>query len=726
MMEILNLSRRNFIKSGALMGGGLVLGVSLSSCNALKGSLMKSASQFVPNSFIRIDPDDVVTLVVHKSEMGQGVYTSLPMLIAEELEADWTKIRIEPAPVDPAYNHTMFGPLMVTGGSTSVRSEWERLRKAGAAAREMLIAAAADTWKADKAQCRAEKGRVIHAGGKSLTYGQLAEQASHVPVPQDVKLKDPSKFTLIGRSTHRLDTPDKISGKALFGMDVQKPGMLTAVVARSPVFGGKVKRFNAEKAKAVPGVKMVAQIPSGVAVVAEGFWQAERGREALEVEWDEGPLANLDSTAQRKEYLGLANTAGAVAQKDGDPENMLASARKRITAEYDVPYLAHAPMEPLNCTVDLRVDGCDIWTGSQFQTVDRNAAARVAGLKPEDVRMHTPYLGGGFGRRANPASDFVVEAVEVAKAVKKPVKVIWSREDDIRGGYYRPLWVDRISAGLDDTGRVSAWKHTIVGQSIAAGTAFEDAMVKDGIDDTSVEGARDMPYEIPNILVDLHTPNLAVPVLWWRSVGHSHTAFVVETFIDALAHEAGQDPYEFRRNLLKKHPRHLGVLELAATKARWGKPLPEGRGQGIAVHESFGSWIAQVAEVSVSPTGKVKVHQVDCAVDCGRVVNPDTVEAQMESGIVFGLSAALFGAITFKDGRVEQSNFHDYEMARMEDMPEVRVHIVQSDEPPGGVGEPGVPPIAPALANGVFAAARVRVRRLPMTQGTVLQAMEKA
>ncbi len=714
MKEIINLSRRNFLKTGALMGGGLVLGVYLPSCKSSKEPPAKPGTTFVPNAFLRIGHDNTVTIVVHKSEMGQGVYTSLPMLVAEELEADWTTIRVDSAPVAPAYNHTLYGPIMVTGGSTSVRSEWERLRKAGAAARMMLIAAAAATWKANPVECRAVKGAVVHSNGKTLTYGQLTDKAVEMAVPEEVKLKDPAKFAVIGRSVPRLDTPDKTHGKALFGMDIRIPGMLTAVIARSPVFGGKVKSFHAGKAEAVPGVQQVVQIDAGVAVVADRFWQAERGREALEIEWDDGPLAGLDSTSQLEEFTGLAQTPGLVAQKKGDPEQALAKTHKVIRADFDVPYLAHAPMEPLNCTVDLQSDGCEIWTGSQFQTVDRDAAARTAGLQPEQVKMHTPYLGGGFGRRANPSSDFVIEAVQVAKAVKKPVKVVWTREDDIKGGWYRPMWVDRISAGLDEEGNITSWKHTIVGQSIIAGTAFEEAMVKDGIDETSVEGAKDIPYDIPNILVDLHTPSLEVPVIWWRSVGHSHTAFVVETFIDELAHETGQDPFEFRVKLLQKHPRHQGVLNLAAQKSDWGSPLPQGRGRGIAVHESFGSWIAQVAEVSVNPEGKVRVHKVDCAIDCGRVVNPDTVEAQMESGIVFGLTAALFGAITFKNGRVEQSNFHDYEMVRINEMPEVRVHIVPSKEPPGGVGEPGVPPIAPAVVNAVFAATGKRIRRLPI------------
>ncbi len=668
---------------------------------------------FVLNAFIGIGTDDVVTILVNKSEMGQGVYTSLPMLIGEELECDWSKVRVEAAPVDSIYNHTVFG-IQMTGGSTSVSSEWERMRKIGAIAREMLVAAAAGTWKVERTSCRAEKGRVTHPSGKMLTYGQLAQKAATMPVPQEVALKNPSAFKIIGRPIRRLDTPEKVNGKALFGLDATTPGMLTAVVARPPVFGGKVKSFDAEKAKAVPGVKEVIQIESGVAVVATNFWSANLGRRALEVVWDEGPLAKLSTATMREEYANLAKTPGSVARREGGPEAALTTTAKQIEAEYEVPYLAHAMMEPLNCLVDLRAHNCEIWTGTQFQTVDRDAAARVAGLKTDEVSLHTTFLGGGFGRRANPQSDFVVEAVQVAQVIKKPVKVIWTREDDIKGGYYRPMWYDRIAAGLDSNENLIAWQLTIVGQSILKGSPFEESFTRDGIDPTSVEGAEDIPYEIPNVLVDLHSPAPGVPVQWWRSVGHSHTAFVVESFMDEVAHKANRDPFEFRRKLLARHPRHKGVLELAAQKADWGKPLPSGRARGIALHESFGSFVAQVAEVSVDPAGKVRVHRVVCAIDCGRVVNPDTVAAQMESGIVFGLSAALHGAITFQNGRVDQRNFNDYPVLRMDEMPEVEVHIMPSQEQAGGVGEPGVPPVAPAVTNAIFALTGKRIRRLPI------------
>ena len=711
MREILNVSRRSFLKTGALMGGGLVLGFSLPIHRPFRAASAQSTSSFAPNAFIHIGADDMVTIVVNKSEMGQGVYTSLPMLIAEELEVDWSKIRIEPAPVDPAYNHPEWG-IQGTGGSTSVWSEWERLRKAGATARAMLVKAAGDIWKVDPASCRAEKGFVIHnPTRRKISYGRLVEKASQMEPPKDVPLKEPKDFKILGKPRRRIDTPEKTNGKAIFGIDAKIPGVLTAVIARSPVFGGKVKTLNADKARTVPGVKEVVQIDSGVAVIADGFWSAHQGRDALEIVWDEGPLAALSTSGMREQYMNLAKTPGAIARKEGNPEPVLSKAARQLKADYEVPYLAHACMEPLNCLVDLRPDSCEIWTGTQFQTVDRNTAASVVGLKPEQVKIHTTFLGGGFGRRANPHSDFVTEAAQVAKAVKKPVKVIWTREDDMKGGYYRPMWYDRIAAGLDEKGNLSAWQHTIVGQSILSGTPFDP---KADVDPASVEGAKEIPYEIPNILVDLHTPKIGVPVQWWRSVGHSHTAFVVESFIDEAAHEAGKDPYEFRAKLLVNHPRHFGVLKLAAEKAGWGRPLPKGGGRGIAQHESFGSFVAQVAEVSVSAEGKIRVHKVVCAIDCGRIVNPDTIKAQMESGIVFGLSAALYGRITFQNGRVEQSNFHDYPLLRLNEMPHVEVHIVSSREKSGGVGEPGVPPIAPAVANAIFAATGKRIRHLPI------------
>jgi isoquinoline 1-oxidoreductase beta subunit len=490
--------------------------------------------------------------------------------------------------------------------------------------------------------------------------------------------------------------------------------MLIAVVARSPVFGGKVVSFNADQARAVPGVKNVVQVPSGVAVMGTNFWAAKLGRDKLEIKWDEGANASLSTTAMRKEFAELAAKPGLVAKKIGEPQTALAGAAKTITAEFEVPYLAHATMEPLNCAVDLRSNSCEIWTGTQFQTGDRMAAATIAGLKPEQVKIHTTFLGGGFGRRANPANDFVGEAVHVAKAAKVPVKVVWTREDDMHGGYYRPMWYDRMVGGVDATGNPIAWTHTIVGQSIIAGTPFESFMVKNGIDGTSVEGAADLLYGIPNVQVDLHTPKLTIPVLWWRSVGHSHNGFAVEAFFDELAHAGKQDPVALRRKLLANNPRMRAVLDLVAEKAKWGSPVPSGRGRGIATHFSFASYVAQVAEVSVDKSGFVRVHKVVCAIDCGRVVNPDSVKAQLEGGVIFGLSAALKDEITFENGRVQQRNFHDYQMLRINEAPEIEVHIVPNTEPPTGVGEPGVPPVAPAVANAIFALTGKRIRRLPI------------
>jgi isoquinoline 1-oxidoreductase beta subunit len=717
-----NMSRRQFIKTSALAGGGLLL-----ACHLPFGGRDASAAGtaiFAPNAFLRIGTDESVTVIVNKSEMGQGVYTSLPMLLAEELCCDWKRVVFQSSPVAPEYNHASFGPIMVTGGSSSVRSEWDRLSLAGAAAREMLVAAAAQQWKVDPATCRAENGMVYGPRRKQLSFGKLAARAAKLPLPKEPKLKSGAK-KLLGKPLKRLDSPAKINGTAVFGIDVHVPGMLTAVIARPPVFGGRVKSFDAAKAKAFPGVRDVFTIREGVAVVADGIWPALKGRELLEIVWDEGAGGRVSTSAMRDEYARLAATAGMVAHKTGDALAVLAKAGNRFEVEYELPYLAHAPMEPLNCFVDLKSDSCLIRTGSQFQTIDRNAAASVAGLKPEQVTLETTFLGGGFGRRACTGSDYVVEAVQVAKAVRQPVLVIRTREDDMRAGYYRPMWFNKVTACLDDLGMPLAWHHRIVGQSIIAGTAFEPVMIEKGIDHTSVEGAADTPYAIPNLQVELHSPKNPVPVLWWRSVGHSHTAFVMESFLDELAGKTGKDPYQYRRLLLSKHPRTLKVLETAAMNAGWGTPLPRGWGRGIAVHESFGSYIAQVAEVSLDDKGELTVHRVVCAVDCGRIVNPDTIKAQMESGITFGLSAALYGAITLKNGRVQQGNFHDYPLVRMEAMPRVEVHIIDSNEPPGGVGEPGVPPIAPAVANALFAASGARVRSLPMTPEKIMAALKK-
>ena len=714
MSTIVNCSRRNFLKASLLAGGGLIVGVHIPGLNGSAKAAQQGISTFVPNAFLRIAKDGSVTVIGNHSEMGQGAYTSGAMTIAEELDADWTKIRVEPAPVDPAYNHPIYG-VQITGGSTSTWSEWDRLRKAGAAARQMLLAAAAQMWNVDPSTCRTENGQVIHTNSqRRLSYGELVEKASTLTPAQNVTLKDPKDFKIIGKAIKRLDTPDKTNGKAVFGLDVNVPGMLVAVVARPPVFGGKLKSFNADKTKAVPGVRYVVEIERGVAVVADGFWPAKLGREALEIVWDEGPRASLDSRTQREEYAGLAKKTGVVAKNEGEAVSALSKASKKLEAIYDLPYLAHATMEPMNCVADVRADSCEIWVGTQFQSGDRDAAARDTGLKPEQVKLHTTLLGGGFGRRSPLDSHVVREAVQISKTVKVPVKVVWTREDDMRGGYYRPRAYHTVSAGLDGNGKPVAWQQRIVCQSIFVGTPFEPAVVKNGVEETAVEGAADLPYDIPNLLVEWHQAPDGVPVFILRSVGHSHTAFVVETFVDELAHAAGKDPFEFRNALLGKHPRHKRVLEFVAEKAGWGKALSNGRGRGLAVHESFGSYVAQVAEVSISKDRGLRVHRVVCAVDCGPVVNPDIVRAQMEGGIVFGLTAALYGEITFEKGRVRQGNFHDYPMLRMHEMPQIEVHIVPSEDKMGGAGEVGVPPVAPAVANAVFALTSKRIRRLPI------------
>jgi isoquinoline 1-oxidoreductase beta subunit len=710
-------ARRKFIKDTAALAGGLVIGFYLPKSGrayaAEEAPKPGKKKIYPPNAFIRIAPDDSITIIVNKSEMGQGVYTSLPMLIAEELEADWNRISVESAPVAAVYNHTSY-PMQMTGGSSSVPSSWEQMRRVGATARVLLVRAAAQQWGVPENECHAENSMVSHAAsGRDASYGTLADIASELPMPDNVALKSPKDFKIIGKATRRLDTPAKINGTAQFGLDVYLPDVLTVLIARSPVFGGKVKSFDATEALKVAGVQGVYQVPTGIAVAATGFWPARTARDLLEIEWDEGPGASLSTPKMIAEYLKLAKRPGAVARKVGDTKRGLKKAHKFISAEYEVPYLAHAAMEPLNVVVELKPDHCTIWTGTQMQTVDAAMAAKTAGLKPEQVEIHTTFLGGGFGRRANPRSDFVIEAVQAAMAVGKPVKVVWTREDDTRGGNYRPMWADHIVAGIAKNGKPVVWKHTIVGQSIVAGTMFEAFLVHNGIDATSVEGAADLPYQIPNLQVDLHSTKNEVPVQWWRSVGHSHTAFVVETMMDELAHLAGKDPVAYRLANLPAASRYRGVLQLAADKAGWGKvKLPAGHAYGVAVHKSFNSYVAEIAEVSLEK-GRIQVHRVIAAVDCGMVVNPDGVHQQIESAVAYGLSAALHGAITLDKGRVVQSNFNDYQPVSYSEMPRIEVHIVASSEPPSGIGEPGTPPIAPAVANAVFKLTGKRMRRMP-------------
>nr|WP_277929377.1 MULTISPECIES: xanthine dehydrogenase family protein molybdopterin-binding subunit [unclassified Lysobacter] len=713
------MSRRNLLKTATLAGGGLVIGIAIPV--AKRFALAQEAqalAAFAPNAFLRIAADDSITVLSAHSEMGQGIWTMLPMLIAEELDADWSRIRVEHAPVAPAYMHSAFGG-QTTFGSSSTWSEFDRYRQAGAGARAMLLQAAAMRLNLPVERLRTENGTVV-AGTQRIRYGELADDAGKLapPDPASLKLKDPEDWKFIGKPTKRLDTPEKTSGRAQFGMDVQFPGLLTALVARSPVFGGTVKSFDDAAAKAIPGVRNVVQVPSGVAVVADHFWAAKLGRDALKIDWNLGPNAGLDTAQLREEFRRLAATPGNVAAQAGDVEAALAKAAKTLDVEYAVPYLAHAPMEPLNCTVKIDKDGCELWTGTQSQTGDQLAAAKITGLNPEQVRLHTMFLGGGFGRRL--PSDFVIEAVHVAKAAGAPVKTVWTREDDIRGGYYRPMFVQQVHVGLGAGGLPVAWQHTLVGQSLAAGTPLEPMMVRNGVDAFSVGGVIDAPYlkAIPDHRVDLHSPATGIPVLVWRSVGPSYNVFVMESLIDELAHAAGKDPVEYRRLLLKDYPRHLGVLDLAVEKAGWKTPRAQGRARGVAVFETAGSYVAEVAEVSMEDdpvAGRaIRVHRVVCAVDCGIVVNPEGVRAQMESSIAFGLAAALHSRLSFKDGRVQQSNFHDFRVLRFNEMPQVEVHIVPSTEKPSGIGEPGVPPIAPAVANAVFALTGQRLRELPL------------
>lgn len=712
MKTAASASRRAFLKSTAALAGGLVIAFWLPGRRGLARAQGAPKAPVNPNAFLRIAKDGSVTVMVKNLEFGQGVTTALPMLVAEELECDWSKVRAELAPAAPEYAHTSFG-IQMTGGSMSVGDSWTQLRTVGAQARTMLVAAAAAQWNVKPEACRARKGFVLGPGGKKASFGSLAPAAGRLPVPEKVALKSPKQFALIGKPTRRLDASERVDARTVFGMDLKRPNLHTALVAHPPVFGAKLVSFDAGKVKGVAGVTHVVQISNGVAVVAKSFWAAKKGRDALEVKWDPGPGASLSSEGLRRQYGELAAQPGPVARKAADPAAIKAAA-KTVVAEYEVPFLAHAPMEPLNCTVEFRGDSAEVWCGSQFQTVDQAAAAKAMGLAPGKVTLHTLPAGGGFGRRANPASDYVTEACEIAREVKVPVKVVWTREDDIRGGYYRPMYVHRVEAGLDAKGALVGWNHVVVGQSIIAGTAFEPALMKDGIDHTSVEGVSDTPYDIPNLAVTLHSPRSPVTSLWWRSVGHSHTAFVMETMIDELAAAAGRDPVDFRRTLLAKHPRVVATLDLAAAKAGWGTPLPPGRARGIAVHESFGSVCAQVAEVSLEK-GEVRVHRVVAAFDCGLVVNPLTVEAQVQGAIAFGLSAALHGAITLKDGRAQQSNFHDYPVLRMSEMPGVEVHLVASPaDTPTGVGEPATPPIAPAVANALFALTGKRPRTLPL------------
>ena len=717
------LTRRQFLRLTTLAGSGLTLGILMPGCGTGPGgagSTAGAASGPLAMPFLRIAPDNTVTVICKHLEAGQGVWTGLPAIVAEELDASWEQMRVESAPARvPMYgNLAMGGKVQLTGGSTAVANSWQQLREAGATARAMLVAAAAKAWGVPAGEIKVSEGVVSHAAARKATFGELAGLAAKEPVPTQVTLKDPGTFKIIGREKlPRLDARAKSTGKQQFAIDVMLPGMMTAVVMRPPRFGAKVISFDASKAKALPGVVDVVQIPRGVAVVGRDMWSARKGREALSVTWDESGAEKRGTAELMKQYRALARGKEAVTVvQAGDVEAALAHAAKRLEGEFEFPYLAHAPMEPLTAVCSLSPDKCEIWAGCQFHTVDQANAAAAVGLKPEQVTINTLAAGGTFGRRANPESDYISEVASIAKATggKYPVRLIWTREDDITGGRYRPLNYHRVTAAIGKDGKV-AYRQRVVGQSIIIGTPFEAMMVKNGVDPTAVGGSAAEQYDLADAQVSWSQPKVGVPVLWWRSVENTHMAFSKEVMIDELAHAAGQDPVAFRMALLGKHPRHIGALKLAAEKAGWDAPFPKqkGRGRGVAVHESFGSVVAQVAEVTVKGD-KITVDRVVCAVDCGIAVTPDVIRAQMQSGIGYGLSAALYGKITLTDGHVDQTNFHQYQVLRINDMPRViEVHIVPSTNPPSGVGEPGTPPIAPAVANAVRAATGIRLHTLP-------------
>ncbi|SMG59115.1 xanthine dehydrogenase family protein molybdopterin-binding subunit [Paraburkholderia susongensis] len=722
------ISRRGFLKFGVTVvtvgsaaGGGLLLGFSLPASSqdqktgkSVIGGDADEAQQsgvFAPNAFIQIDTAGKVTLVMPKVEMGQGVYTSIPMLIAEELEVPLDAVTLDHAPP----NEKLFmDPLLggqLTGGSTSIRFAWEPMRRAGATARVMLVNAAAQQWQVDPATCHAQAGQVIHAASnRSASYGQLAQAASALPVPQNVPLKDPKDFKLIGTPVKRLDSPEKVDGTALFGLDVRLPGMVYAAIANCPVFGGTLASVDDTHAKTIPGVREIIKLDNAVAVIGDHTWAAKRGVQALDIKWNEGAGAQVSMKTIVGDLAAASQRNGAVARKEGDVGRAFSDAKTRVDAVYQQPFLAHATMEPINCTVHVRADACEIWLGSQVPTRVVDAAVAVTGLPADKIIVHNHLIGGGFGRRLE--TDMVRQAVKVGKQVSSPVKVLWTREEDIQHDMYRPYYYDTISAGLDANGKPLAWQHRIAGSSIMA--RFAPPAFKNGLDPDAVEVAADLPYDLPNQLVDyVREEPHAVPTAFWRGVGPTRGTFVVESFIDELAAHAKIDPVQYRRSLLGKSPRALNVLNTAAQAANWGSALPQGQGRGVSVMHAFGSFFSIVVDVAVDQ-GEVAVERITCAVDCGMVVNPNTIEAQVQGGIIFGITAALYSEITIKDGRVEQNNFTDYRMLRINETPPIEVHIVKSGEAPGGIGEPGTAALAPALTNAIYAATGKRLRQLPV------------
>jgi isoquinoline 1-oxidoreductase beta subunit len=709
------LTRRRLVKATAAAGGGLILSLSFPRLNAVLAA--GPNADFAPSAFVRIEPDGKITFTIPQVEMGQGIYTALSMILAEELDAPFEHVNAVAAPPnDKLYGNPLLG-FQVTGGSTSVRAFWKPMRMAGAAARAMLVKAAAAKWSVDPSSCRTENGEVFHdASAQRASYGELVGAAAALTPPQDPPLKPSTDFKLIGKSLKRLDTPDKVNGKAVYGMDARPPGVKIATLASCPVFGGKVAHVGAERAKAVPGVRQIIVLDDLVAVVGDHMWAAKQGLKALDITWDEGPNAAVSTADVLNGLVTASEKAGAVAKSAGDIDKALGEGTK-LEATYHVPFLAHAPMEPMNCTVHVRPDACEIWVGNQVITRAQGIAAKLTGLPPEKVIVHNHLIGGGFGRRLE--VDYIAKAVRIAQKVDGPVKVIWTREEDIQQALYRPFYFDRFQASLSN-GRIAAWSHRIAGSSVLA--RWAPPAFKNGIDGDAVDGAIDFPYDTPNLHVEyVHAEPPGVPTCFWRSVGPGHNIFVVESFVDELVHAAGQDPVAFRRAHLEKEPRLLACLNLAAEKAGWGGALPSRVGRGVACQSVFGSYVAAIAEAEVDNNGEIAIRRVTAAVDCGTIVNPDSVEAQIQGGLIFGLTAALYNEITIAKGRVQQSNFNNYRMMRINETPAIEVHLVRNGESPGGLGEPGTSIAAPALANALFAATGVRLRSLPIDRKQLAQ-----
>ena len=720
---ISNPPRRDFLKIAATVSattaGGMMLSISLPALSQSKQTQSYSEQDtgkdvFAPNGFIKIDTKGDVTMIMPKVEMGQGVYTSIPMLLAEELEVDLQSVKLEHAPPnEKLYADALLG-AQVTGGSTSIRALWEPMRQAGAVCRSLLISAAAQKWKVADAACYAKSGVVYHdASGRTLPYGELVKVASTLPVPKSVVLKDPKDFKLIGTAAKRLDTPDKVNGQAKFGIDAHPDNVKFAVIATSPVFGGTLASVDDSRALKMPGVLQVVKVDNAVAVIGTNTWAAKRGLGALEIQWNEGKSTAVKTGDLVNDLREAAKKPGAVAKKQGNATNAYKKAAKTLSVEYEQPFLAHATMEPMNCTVEVSATGCDIWVGTQIPTFAQGMAAKTLNIPVEKVRLHNFLIGGGFGRRLE--FDGVVQAVKIAKQVKGPVKVIWTREEDIQHDMFRPYYFDRISAGVDASGKPVAWSHRIVGSSIMA--RFAPPLVKNGVDPDAVEVSAEPPYELPNLYVDyVRVEPRDVPTAFWRGVGPTRGTFVVESFIDELAHLAQVDPVKYRLDLLNKTPRLKNALQLAVSKSDWGKPLAKGQGRGVSVMHAFGSFLAMVVDVTVNDQGEVKVDRVVSAVDCGMTVNPDTVIAQIQGGVIFGLTAVLYNEITIEHGRVQQTNFNDYRMLRINEAPAIEVHLIKSAEAPGGIGEPGTAAIGAALTNAVFSATGKRIRKLPIGQ----------